>query len=278
MYRRSPAVSGAFYPSSSSELRLAVGGYLEKTPTSPAVGIVSPHAGYVYSGPVKGAVYSRVEIPPTVILLGPNHRLSLGESYGKATIMASGSFITPIGEVGIDEALAGDLLRRSDMIREDAASHGPEHSLEVQLPFLKVKRSDVSIVPLLMNVGWREDHRQLYEWCSALAESLASAIRNAGRDVLIVASSDMNHYESRAETSVKDGHALDRIVALDAAGLLEVTEREHITVCGKVGVAAMIEASLRLGAGEAEVVKHGDSGDYNGELDSVVGYAGVIIH
>jgi AmmeMemoRadiSam system protein B len=149
MYRRQPAVSGIFYPSSESVLTLTVRDYLKTTASSPAIGIVSPHAGYEYSGLVEGAIYSTVDIPPTVLLLGPNHRISFNELYGKGLIIPSGCFVTPLGEVEIDEDFANHLLSGGDLFVEDEESHRVEHSLEVQLPFLQMRRGDVRIVPVL---------------------------------------------------------------------------------------------------------------------------------
>jgi AmmeMemoRadiSam system protein B len=277
MYRRAPAVSGIFYPSSGGELTLTVQRYLVSRSTSRAFGIVSPHAGYIYSGPVEGAIYSAVDIPPSVLLLGPNHRLSTFELYGKALLFSSGCFVTPLGEVSIDEDLAGLLLSGGAMIVADASSHKLEHSLEVQLPFLQVLRSDVKIVPMLMNLGWSEDPRQLHDACKSLGEIIAAAIRAHTQDVLIVASSDMNHREPREVTERKDRRALERIEAFDVAGFLEVTDRENITVCGKVAIATMLEAARGLGATEAQVVMYGDSGDASGDIHDVVGYAGILV-
>jgi len=266
-----------FYPSSGVELKQTVSGYLVEAKSSPAIGLISPHAGYIYSGRVEGAVYSEVDIPPTVLLLGPNHRLTLNEVYRKASIVPAGVFITPLGEVAIDERLAAAFLGRSDLVVEDTASHLLEHSLEVQLPFLQVKRPDVRIVPLLLNIGWQEEDEELYDFCRSWGELMSSAIREHNGQVLIVASSDMNHYESRQRTREKDRMALERIEALDAEELLRITGSEDISVCGRVAVATLIEAAKRLGATEARVVMHGDSGDVSGDLDGVVGYAGVVI-
>ncbi len=277
MYRRQPAVSGIFYPSSESVLTLTVRDYLKIATSSSAIGIVSPHAGYEYSGLVEGAVYSAVDIPPTVLLLGPNHRISFNESYGKALIVHSGCFVTPLGEVGIDEDFADHLLSGGALIVEDEESHRLEHSLEVQIPFLQIRRRDVRIVPVLMNLGFREDHRILHDSCRVLGHIISSAIKSYEGEVLIVASSDMNHMESREITREKDGKALDRLRDLDVAGFLEVTEVDNITVCGKVAIATMIEASLQFGASEATVVMYRDSGDVTGDFSEVVGYAGIVV-
>ncbi len=276
MYRRNPAVSGTFYPSSRSALTLMVQGYLEERHSSCAIGIVSPHAGYVYSGSVAGAVYSEADIPPVVLLLGPNHRLSPHKNYGMALIAPSGSFATPIGDVEVDEGLARQLLADGETVVADIDSHGPEHSLEVQLPFLQMRRPDVRIVPLLMNFGWSEGHKRLHQMCGALGRVISRCVKEYQEEVLIVASSDMNHMESRQVTGVKDGIALGRIKEYDVAGFLEATEREHITVCGRVAIAVMMEAAKGLGATEVEVIRYDDSGDVTGDLEEVVGYAGIV--
>ncbi len=277
MYRRQPAVSGLFYPSSSSELTLTVQRFLTDTTRSPAIGIVSPHAGYIYSGRVEGAIYSAVDIPPIVLLLGPNHRPTFLEIQGKASLFPSGCFVTPLGEVPIDEDFAEHLLSLGDVIIEDIESHRNEHSLEVQIPFLQIRNPDVRIVPLLLNIGWDMDYRDLHNACRELGGIIAAAVREFDQDILIVASSDMNHQESREITRRKDRHALEKIEAFDVAGFLEVTEREYITVCGKVAVATMMEAASELGATEAKLIMYGDSADTSGDLDQVVGYAGILV-
>jgi len=275
MYRRQPAVSGIFYPSSTSELTLTVERFLTDTTPSHAIGAVSPHAGYIYSGRVEGAIYSAVDIPSTVLLIGPNHRPSFLDNPGLASLFPSGCFVTPLGEVPVDEALARKLLAHGDVIFEDVESHISEHSLEVQLPFLQIRRPDVRIVPLLLNIGWDRDYGELHTACKELGGIISGAIRGSEYDILIVASSDMNHQESRDVTRRKDAHALEKIEAFDVAGFLEVTEREYITVCGKVAVATMMEAASGLGATEAKVVMYGDSADTSGDLNEVVGYAGI---
>lgn len=277
MYRRAPAVSGTFYPSSPDELALAVHGYLEDTPISPALGVVSPHAGYIYSGKVQGALFSGVEIPGTVLLLGPNHRLAQSELVGKASIVKSGCFSTPLGDVEIDENVAELILSESELVVEDVFSHSAEHSLEVQLPFLQVKREDVRIVPILLNLAGNEGHRAIHEFCRELGRGLAKAIEKVGPDILIVASSDMNHYESRQVTEKKDRLALDRIESYDVAGFLEITQSEQVSACGRGAIATMMEACAGLGAERAELVMYNDSGDVSGDLYQVVGYAGVTV-
>jgi AmmeMemoRadiSam system protein B len=277
MYRRPPAVSGTFYPSSPDELALAVLGYLEDILVSPALGVVSPHAGYIYSGRVQGALFSGIEVPQIVLLVGPNHRLGLRELIGKASIVMSGRFSTPLGDVEIDENMAELVRAGSEMIVEDNYSHAVEHSLEVQLPFLQVKREDVRIVPILLNLSGNEGHNAIHDFCRELGNCLASAIEQIDEDILIVASSDMNHYESREETGRKDRLALDRIESYDVASFLEVTEAENISACGRGAIATMMEACKKLGAESAEIVMYDDSGDVSGDLYQVVGYAGVII-
>ncbi len=183
----------------------------------------------------------------------------------------------PLGDVEIDEALAELVREESGLVVEDRYSHSGEHSLEVQLPFLKVKRADVKIVPILLNLAGNEGHRMVHEFCKALGRDISSAIGRCERDILIVASSDMNHYESRKVTGRKDRLALDRIESYDVAGFLEVTEAEDISACGRGAVATMMEACRELGAERAEVAMYSDSGDVSGDLHQVVGYAGVIV-
>ncbi len=259
-----------FYPSSEARLRESVQSFLRSTSDSePAIGIVSPHAGYIYSGPTAGSVFSRVSVPGTVVILAPNHT-GRGSAYGGASIIPRGAFVTPLGEVPVEDSLANDLLERSSLIREDPAAHEEEHSLEVQLPFLQVLRKDVSIVPLVTNYD-------SYGPARAVGEALAGAIGDSSSDTLILASSDMTHYRPRDVTKRLDKLAIERIEELDPEGLLRVTKEEGITMCGRAPVATMLVAAKLLGATGAALIDYTDSGDASGDTSRVVGYAGIVV-
>jgi MEMO1 family protein len=264
---RPPAVAGHFYTANPDRLRSEV---LEFTAhvgrKVTALGCVVPHAGYMYSGHVAGAVYGTLELPSRFVILCPNHT---GEGQ-PLSIMSQGRWRTPLGEVEIDEQLAGALMRRFPALREDYQAQKYEHALEVQLPFLQVLTSQFSFVPVTVGVG-------RYDYLHGLGEALGQTLANVPDLVTMIASSDMNHYEPDAITREKDRKAIERILALDPAGLQEVLTREHSTMCGYGPTIAMLVAAKMLGATSAELVKYATSGDISGDRDSVVGYAGILV-
>ena len=264
---RQPAVAGKFYPGEPKALVNEVRRHLERDAAKVrASGVMTPHAGFMYSGDVAGSVYSRIEIPETVILLGPNHT-GKGE---RVSLMAQGEWSMPQGNLEIDALMAQAILKNFPLARESAEAHRQEHSLETQLPFLQFFRQDFKLVPIcLMRLSWEE--------CDELAQALVQAIRSCGRQVLIVASSDMTHYESHASASEKDRHAIDRILQLDAQGLYQTVEKEGITMCGVHPASVMLTACCLMGATQAELAKYMTSGEVSGDMDQVVGYAGVIV-
>jgi len=264
---RKPAVAGHFYPSSQDELSHTVETFTDdREDKESAIGIISPHAGLIYSGAVAGAVYSSIKIPHTLILLGPNHT-----GMGKpVSMMMSGSWKIPTGTLDIDETLAAALKDRCHLITEDAMAHAMEHSLEVQLPFILKYSSDVQIVPVIMMTDSLDD-------CRVVGEALADVIKEAGYSVTIVASSDMSHYESDAVARVKDRSAIDQVIEMAPAGLFNTVRNENISMCGVVPVTTMLYASKRLGAVESRLIKYMTSGEVSGDYDYVVGYAGMII-
>jgi len=238
-----------------------------------ALGILSPHAGLIYSGSVAGAVYSSIELPGTFVLIGPNHT-GLG---APVSLMAKGQWETPLGTVRIDEELAAGILSRSRLVREDALAHMKEHSLEVQLPFIQYLKKEFSIVPIQMM-----DTR--FETCIELGNAIAEAIQGQGpgsrvqeQGVLIVASSDMSHYISAESAKKKDHKAIQRILDLDAQGLYDTVRDENITMCGYGPAVAMITACKALGAKKAVLIKYTNSGEVSGDYDQVVGYAGIVV-
>ncbi len=265
--RRPPAVAGHFYRGTAEALRQQVQGFIEAVQDKvEALGILSPHAGLVYSGSVSGAVYSRLLLPDTFVLVGPNHT-GLGAPL---SIMTEGSWETPLGAVEIETALAQSILSKSHRIREDTLAHLHEHSLEVQLPFIQIFKTRFKIVPIQML-----DTR--LETCLELGRAVAAAIADTGRKTLIVASSDMSHYESAAVAKEKDFLAIERILNLDPEGLNRTVKENGITMCGYGPAVAMLAAAKILGATRAHLIKYASSGDVSGDYDQVVGYAGMII-
>jgi MEMO1 family protein len=289
---RSPAVAGRFYPGRADELTRAVHNYIsppadavESRPVA-AFGCIAPHAGYIYSGSVAGAVYSQLDIPASCVILCPNHT---GKGHPLA-IMASTTWQTPLGEVAPDRELGAQLLRRFPLMAEDSAAHRSEHAIEVQLPFLQVRsqaqhnsphksehkseRGETKIVPIAIGTS---DFDVLSEMGRALADVIAERQRERHEKVLMVASSDMNHYESDRITRVKDRMAIDRVLALDARGLWDVVMREDISMCGFCPTVVMLTAARLLGANTATLIKYATSGEVSGNYDSVVGYAGIVV-
>lgn len=264
---RKPAVAGQFYSASSRTLLREVQGYTSRDETKArAIGIVSPHAGFMYSGEVAGAVYSRIQVPETFILIGPNHT-GLGSPV---SIMSSGEWEIPSGVLKVDGDIAEDILRESPVFREDSNAHLLEHSLEVQLPFIYYFSSGVKIVPITMMTGSPQV-------CMQAGTAIARVIARSGRDVTVVASSDMSHYEEDSVARKKDRMAIDRILSLSPEGLYETVVNEQISMCGFVPATTMLHAARELGAREAVLVKYMTSGDVSGDYSSVVGYAGVIV-
>lgn len=264
---RMPAVAGQFYPGKREVLEREIDGY---TPQSgeklQALGCIVPHAGYVYSGHVAGALYARLDLPRRYIILCPNHT-GLGEPLA---IMSEGAWITPLGEVQIDTQLAQALKGRCGLLTEDSAAHLHEHASEVQLPFLQKLVPQFSFVPITVGTS-------RYEALSSLGTAIAEVLLQTGEPVLVIASSDMNHYESDEVTRIKDKRALDAVLKLDARGLYDTVTQQHITMCGFGPAVAMLTACSLRGAKRAELIKYATSGDISGERDKVVGYAGVAI-
>ena len=276
---RTPAVAGRFYPGRAEELLRDVRKYTSAgtstgnraaTGRISAIGCVAPHAGYVYSGAVAGAMYSRLEIPEHCVVLGPNHT---GRGRPLA-VMANTTWQTPLGEVAADAELGARLLRRFPALEEDSAAHRGEHAIEVQLPFLQAQQPKLKIVPIVVGTSDFDVLRGLGE---ALADAIGEREEDTKKKILIVASSDMNHYESAAITRVKDHQAIDRVLALDARGLWEVVMAEDISMCGFGPAVVMLVAAKLLGATSATLAKYATSGDVSGDYQSVVGYAGIIV-
>jgi len=261
---REPAVAGRFYSGEPAALAREVDRLLApEGQRIRSLGVVVPHAGFVYSGAIAGAVYARVEVPGRVLVLGPNHT---GEGEPVA-LFPRGSWRLPFAEIPIDAELTR-ALAASPLVVEDAAAHRHEHSLEVQVPFLARARADVAIAALCLA-------RLSFPDCEALGKHVARAAAACG--ALVVASSDMSHYVSAAQAREKDALAIERILALDAEGLHEVVRRERISMCGAIPATVMLVAARELGATRAELVRYGSSGDVSGDDRSVVGYAGILV-
>ena len=270
---RAPAVSGRFYPGTRDELQRAVRELLRTVEPgahpAAARAAIAPHAGYLYSGLTAAHVFARLRVPRLVVILAPNHT-GMCRAPGGASLWEQGAFATPLGEVPIDHAFAGALLAASPLVGVDHDAHRTEHAVEVMLPFLQLVQADARIVPLVL--AWDD-------WTSseALGNTLATLIKGAAEPVLLLASSDLNHYEAAAVGELKDAQALGAVQALDGAELLERCRRERISMCGRAPAATVLAAARVLGATRAEVVDYRHSGWVTGDESAVVGYGGVVI-
>ena len=266
---RNPAVAGQFYAGSKEPLTKEVRGLIDETAIKEeAIGVVSPHAGYVYSGPVAGFTLSSINLRPKYIIMGPNHT-GLGSPF---SMTASDFWRTPLGEVAVDKTLADKILKNCPDIKKDELAHINEHSIEVQLPFLQILQKAFTFVPIVISAATAEIYKRIGE---ALAKSIMEL--KIEKDVTIIASSDMTHYESHETAKDKDSRAIDAILKLDEDALLERIEKFGISMCGYAPAAIMITAVKLLGAAKARLVKYQTSGDVSGDYSSVVGYAGIII-
>lgn len=265
--KRNPVAAGQFYPLTAVSIDKQVSEFVKKADKKVnAVGIVAPHAGYIYSGQVAGSVYSKVELKPTYIIIGPNHT-GRGKPY---SIMSEGEWVMPQGEAEIDSKLAKALLHNSEFLEEDFLAHAYEHSIEVQLPFLQYFKKEFKFVPII--ISYAAGH--IYQ---AIGKEIAKTIKDLKQDTLIIASSDMTHYESQEDAHAKDMKAIEAILKLDEEELIKRVDKLDISMCGYAPVAVMLSAAKELGAKGAELVKYQTSGDTSGDYSSVVGYAGIIV-
>ena len=264
---RLAAVAGQFYPGNPGELTRAVETYTSEQKTQGKTRVracLVPHAGYMYSGAVAGAVFSRIQLTRKVLLLGVRH-YPRGEALA---ILSEGTWRTPLGDAPVDRGLAERLLKECPALREDSEAHSREHSLEVEIPFLQVLDPGFSFAPVVVGTLRPEELREL-------GEGVARVLAESPEDILLVTSSDMNHYEDDQTTRHKDQAAIERMLELDAAGLYEVCRHKRITMCGLGPAIAMLTAMQHLGVKNAELVRYATSGDVSGDRDTVVGYAGM---
>lgn len=266
--RRQPQVAGTFYPGRRDELLLTLREMtVAKVEKKRALAVVVPHAGFVYSGPVAGAVFSSVEIPPTAVILGPAHR----GARALFAVQTDGSWVTPLGDAPVRKDLAALIVDRCPGAERDEEAHLGEHSLEVEVPFLQYLRADVEIVPVCVS------HEAGYEDLESFGRGLAEAIRALAGRVLIVASTDMSHYVGQKTAERMDALAIRRILDLDPRGLFETVVEKGISMCGVQPTSAALVAAKDLGAASAELVLYRTSGDVSGDFSQVVGYAGLRI-
>lgn len=266
---RRPAVAGQFYSGSDRSLSREVESLVDRNaPKEDAIGVLSPHAGYVYSGGVAGSVLSSIRPKETYIIIGPNHT-GLGREFS----MSKDRWSTPLGEVAIDGRLAEEILKTSKYIKEDELAHLHEHSIEVQLPFLQVLQKDFKLVPIVASYSSPAAYK-------AIGSELAAAVKALGmeKDVTMIASSDMTHYESHEAAKKKDEEAISAILKLDEDELARRIEKYDISMCGYASACVMLSYSKKMGATKAMLVEYRTSGDASGDYSSVVGYAGIVVY
>ncbi len=279
---RFPVVAGYFYPSDPAQLRKIIEdsfkhplgpGKLPQVPESrnkQSIGFIAPHAGYIYSGPIAAHAYYHMAIegiPDTIVILGTNHT-GLG---ALVSVYPAGQWITPLGRLIVDSELSRGIANNSKFAELDIYAHVEEHSVEVQLPFIQYIFGDkVKIVPIVIGLHTPE-----------VAEDLARAINDAAeaysRDIVIIASSDFNHYDPYEVTIRKDMKAIERILELDTDGFYKVFLEENISICGPGAIMTLMEYSKLVSGGnaKAELLKHATSGDTGGDKAAVVGYAAI---
>lgn len=269
MHRR-PAVAGSWYPAEPRRLTREVEEYLARG-RPPAAGdvvaVLAPHAGLMYSGPVAGAAYAEVagRTFDVIVLVGPSHYVA----FDGVALWPSGTFDTPLGPMAVDASLGAELRRACDVVKEFASAHAREHSLEMQLPFLRRLLPDTSLVPLVMGFQTRQT-------VQALADGLVSAC--AGRRVLLVASSDLSHFFDADTCSTLDARTEDHVARFDPEGLMgeleryPESERGRYVMCGGGPAVSVMLAARGLGASSARVLARSHSGEVSGDLDRVVGY------
>jgi AmmeMemoRadiSam system protein B len=265
---RQPAVAGAFYPGDADELRETVHQLLPQAPARAHVGIVAPHAGYIYSGAIAGKVFAATNIPRRVIVLAPNHT---GRG-ARCSVWSRGAFVLPGDLVPVDEELCHKLIAADVVPRftHDREAHTREHALEVELPFIRARRHDALITPIILG-GLDGDE------CIALGQALAAVVAELGEAVLVVASSDMSHYLPDEVTRQIDRHAIAPMLACDPRRLYDVVSSEDITMCGILPVTTMLSYARARGASKGELVAYGTSADTSGDRGRVVGYAAVTV-
>ena len=274
MFTRKPAVAGQFYPADPDELSTLVDSCYThplgpgKKPPAPErsadlVAVVSPHAGYVYSGPVAAHSYlhvSSMRTPELLVVVAPNH---YGIGSGVSTFK-DGEWETPLGRMRVDGDAAAGLADATDVVTFDPSAHRLEHSLEVQLPFLqRIYGNRVPLLPVSLLF-------QDVDTAKAVAQGLVRVIR--GKKTVLVASSDLTHYEPAEEARKKDNALIGKILTMDLKGFYSTLERLNVTACGYGAIATVMEAARALGLGRVDLLKYASSGDTSGDNLQVVGY------
>lgn len=264
---RQPAVAGSFYPADYSQLSAQLDEFLSvQGDELPAYGIIVPHAGYVYSGRVAGEVFATTSIPRQVVLLGPNHH-GVGS---RVAVSGAAGWQTPLGCIPVANQLRDKLAAEIELVQIDDLAHQYEHSLEVMLPFLQKRRQDLEIVPLTLG-------QLSFAECRSLGHAIAQVIKGWDEEVLLLASTDMNHFSTAEHSRQLDFMAITAMTAYDQRELYRVVRENHISMCGVLPTVAVMQAAEELGATECQLIDYAHSGQVNGDNSRVVGYAGLVL-
>ena len=272
MIIRNPSVAGQFYEEEGGNLLIQVQNCLDNSKEKVlAKGLVTPHAGLMYSGKVAGKVWGKIKMPDTLIMIGPNHRGS-GPDF---TLMDDGWWNLPLGKLRIDGVLSKRILTFSKDLERNDFAQDREHSLEVQTPFIQFLSDKTEIVPIMMKHYLADE--DFLKICERIGGAIADSIIETDIKATIVASTDFSHYVPADLAKKNDIMALNAIVELDAEKLFQVVNEKKISMCGYAAAAVMIYAVKKLGAKKGELIEYMNSGDITGDYGSVVGYGGVII-
>ncbi len=266
---RKPAVAGYFYPSNQRELLEELKEYIPEKQKIDAIGAICPHAGYVYSGHVAGAVYARLKPKEIFILFGPNHT-----GYGReVSLMTEGEWEIPFGSLSVHTKLAEKIIEKTSLAADDIKAHLYEHSLEVQLPFIYNLNPDAKIVPITLKLLSLEN-------CIELARAVAESLKELELldKVIIISSTDMSHFLPDDLTRRKDALAIDRIKNFDPEGLYRTVLEHNISMCGVIPTVTMLYATKFLGATKVEIIKYATSAEVSRDYDRVVGYLGAVVY
>lgn len=264
---RRPAVAGSFYPGSKASLEKELSRYITAAEEKKKViGLISPHAGYVYSAGCAGKGFGSIEVPDCVIIMGVNHR-GMGHSFA---VDGNDYWNTPLGDAPVDKELGEKLAEGSGVFKIDSNAGAMEHSLEVQVPFVQYLNPNARILPITIS---SMDLERLLTGGKEIAQLIK------GRDdVLLVASTDMSHYISAEEARIEDQKAIDKILAMDPEGLFKTVVRENISMCGMAPTTMMLSAAIELGARTPELIQYTNSGEVSGDYYQVVGYLSMTVH
>lgn len=265
---RRPAVAGYFYPAEPETLRAAVDAWTRRgAPPVRAHAVIVPHGSYPRAGAIMGSAFSRVVIPRRCLLLGPSHT----GSWMRWSVMAAGAYRTPLGDIPVDEAGAETLRQRCPFLEADAWAQRGEHALELVLPFLqRLGPKDLAVIPIVMGSEDEEEIRRL-------ADAMAQMVRLSEEPWLLIASADLSQHEPRDRAVRLDRALIERIAALDGAGLLRLTQERPTRMCGAGAAACILQAATALGASRGTLVRYGTSADAGGDPHAVTGYAGFTI-